>query len=534
MFEGFGPLAGRDSIISVTAMESEEPLWRQITVETTYVCSYDGEIPEEIWIEDDEGVARVWLRCKTSQAVLKHVNDAPDPFDSLIDEIVNGTMRFDYQPTVPFLENLTDELEKLREKLEKGKKYADIYQHVQSAAGNLNEVLRGEYWVNPIFLLSSEGGMDLLVEAVSNLQQAVDELSDGKKPKQKARDIAEVAGLLCQGIEKILTDGQFFALGRGMSETELTDVVTLHNVGCSAIDEDDYHGGALAYAAAYYIVHDYGPDKALWAPVLDSPGLTNEETPEFTGGLTTPDVTIELFIDGLPAGTAIADESGEFAVTIVAAVGDGVHTAFAVAIDPLLGSVHSAPVDFEVDTFTPIPWITSPVHGSDENVADPVITGTGADPGVLIAVVTGWVVVGETVSDAFGEFSYPLDFELTPGENFVFVMALDEAGNQISSEPAIFTVGPAVPVPVITYPDAWSAVPTLTPEITGNNVLPGSSVEVIIDYYSAGFGTADGTGNFTFEVLDPLEGGEHNLYVVGTNINGEVEVSDVINFEANE
>ncbi|WP_434386353.1 adventurous gliding motility protein AgmC [Melittangium boletus] len=184
--------------------------------------------------------------------------------------------------------------------------------------------------------------------------------------------------------------------------------------------------------------------------VTKPPVITNSDKATFTFDAITDwkPVTYECTLDTQPL--AICPDT-----LVLENLSEGSHTLTVVAVDSR-GRKDPSPEVYTwvVDRTAPAaPVVVSPVK-DEETSSTPVISGT-AEPGSTVTVIIDGTVVGTTVTDAAGNWTFPTTTELTPGAHSVSARATDAAGNTgADSPPTGFTVpgGPTtvVPSPVIT------------------------------------------------------------------------------------
>ncbi|MBM7119394.1 adventurous gliding motility protein AgmC [Archangium primigenium] len=184
--------------------------------------------------------------------------------------------------------------------------------------------------------------------------------------------------------------------------------------------------------------------------VTKPPVLTNSDKATFTFDAITDwkPVTYECTLDTQPL--AICPDT-----LVLDNLSEGSHTLTVVAVDSRGRKDPSPEVHTWVVDRTPpaAPVVVSPVK-DEETSSTPVISGT-AEPGSTVTVIIDGTVVGTTVTDAAGNWTFPTTTELTPGAHSVSARATDAAGNTGADSPSTgFTVpgGPTtvVPAPVIT------------------------------------------------------------------------------------
>jgi LPXTG-motif cell wall-anchored protein len=260
------------------------------------------------------------------------------------------------------------------------------------------------------------------------------------------------------------------------------------------------------------------------APVIISPAdgsSTNDTTPPIAG-TAEPDSTVEVFVDGTSIGTTTADADGNWSVTPATPLAEGAHTATATATDAG-GTVspESAAVAFTVDLTPPAaPAVVTPADGSLTNDTTPPISGT-AEPGATVNVRIDGAVVGTTLADGSGAWTFTPATALAEGAHTVSATATDAAGNTGPiSNTNTFTVDSVAPAaPVVTAPADGSSTADATPTITGT-AEPNTTVTVTIDGAELGTAPVDALGNWTLTPATPLGDGEHTVTATATDAAG--------------
>jgi hypothetical protein len=296
----------------------------------------------------------------------------------------------------------------------------------------------------------------------------------------------------------------------------------------------------------------------------DSGSLSNDNLTNFNGstgkqplftGLSEPNATVQLYSNvtgptcasGLPSilGTAQANASGNWSVTVGAILTDGVH-AISARVRDLAGNLGSCgtPLNVTIDTTPPA---TPPVldltdatdsgrfnNDSVTSVNRPQFTGTGAAPGTLTLRANGTVLGTAQITTGNWSITAP---SMTDGTYVVTATLMDAAGNEsvpntLSPNLVIDTVPPGPPAQPDLDPTSDSgssnsdnitndSTPTFT-SLPGD-AEPDSSVAVFDNgTVSLGTAIADGTGRWTFTVSTPLTSGSHLISTRATDLAGNV------------
>jgi len=254
--------------------------------------------------------------------------------------------------------------------------------------------------------------------------------------------------------------------------------------------------------------------------------ISNDPTPK-TAGTCEPGYLVHVYIDNSHVGLVLSTD-GTFEFEIPSPLSDGMHQIYGIGESPE-GSLteQSNTVHIIIDTIIGKPIITHPIDGSVITDNTPVIQGEGTDPGSIVEIYLDDNLIAITTAGAAGEFSALVTSALSDGEHAVYSAAKDEAGNNAVSDTVAFTVDTVVGTPLL---DPIGVTGDSTPAISGSGTDPGASVAVVVDEELAGTTTADGGGNFSVTVADPLSEGIHTAYAVASDEAGNTATSETIEF----
>ncbi|MFN5291255.1 MAG: Ig-like domain-containing protein, partial [Planctomycetia bacterium] len=259
----------------------------------------------------------------------------------------------------------------------------------------------------------------------------------------------------------------------------------------------------------------------------NSDNITGDNTPTFAG-FGTPGDTINIYVDGVLAGSTTVDVNGNWSIT-TNSIADGVHQITSQAVDPAgNASAQSTPLVVTIDTTAPnAPIFTTP-SGPTSNPQIP-INGTG-EPGSTITLYDGTSLVGTAIVNGDGTWSITPSSPLSDGTHTFTSTATDGAGNvSPTSSPiniTIDTVNPQPPVVISVSQDTGNP----TDKITSDNTLtitgtaePGSTIKVFDS--SSGSPVQVGTvivgpdGNYSV-TTSVLSDGSHPLSITSTDAAG--------------
>ncbi len=225
-------------------------------------------------------------------------------------------------------------------------------------------------------------------------------------------------------------------------------------------------------------------------------------------GQAKPGATVEIFLDGVKVGETTANTTGAWSFDL-GTLAEGTYTVQAEA------DGESDTTTFEIDFSAPAVAITTPTDGTLTASDRITVTGT-AEPGATVEVLVDGVKVGETTADANGNWTFEVG-PLADGDHDIEAVAFDAAGNRGSSGVIVVTVD-------TTPPDLTVENPSDGDSVAGGTTIrgtaePGAKIEVFVDGVKVGETTADGNGDWEFQLDDPGEG-EHEIVVVATDAAG--------------
>lgn len=280
-------------------------------------------------------------------------------------------------------------------------------------------------------------------------------------------------------------------------------------------------------------------------------GQATDDTRPQLSGTSEPNATVNIYEGTTLLGTAQANASGAWSLTLNAALGEGTHTLVARATDSAGNtSPDSASFSLVVDLTPPalpvLGSVTDDVGGNAiltsgqvTNDAQPTLTGT-AEAGSTVTIYDGTTPIGSVVATD-GTWSFTPLTPLDDGPHTLTLTATDPAGN--ASAPTtgfvvnVDTTAPAAPVITTVLDD----VGTLTGPVTGgnptNDTLPtlngtaaaGSTVNIYDGTTLVGTVTADGSGNWSLpQTTVVLSEGQHNFTATATDAAGNTSVASPV------
>ncbi|PZF51098.1 Ig-like domain-containing protein, partial [Curtobacterium sp. MCLR17_057] len=328
------------------------------------------------------------------------------------------------------------------------------------------------------------------------------DLADGKGP---------ITGTAEPGSTVIIRDEDGNQIGRGEANDDGDFSIELDE----PLDDGDHHLELIAQDDAGNIstptpvtvdVDTEAPD----APVVASPKDLADGKGPITGTAEPGSTVIIRDEDGNELGRGEANDDGDFSIELDEPLTDGDHKLELIAEDKAGNESNPTNTTVDVDTEAPdAPVVTSPKHL--DNGKGP-ITGT-AEPGstVIIRDEDG-NQIGRGEANDDGDFSIELDEPLDDGDHHLELIAQDDAGNESNPTDTTVDVDTEAPdAPVVTSP---SDLADGTGPITGT-AEPGSTVIIRDeDGNELGRGEANDDGDFSIELDEPLNDGEHKLELV--------------------
>jgi hypothetical protein len=201
-------------------------------------------------------------------------------------------------------------------------------------------------------------------------------------------------------------------------------------------------------APAKGIIDGMIDDNANPSKAIENGGITNDNTPTLSGKAEMGS-SVEIWKDGKLLGTVKTDSEGNWKYTSPV-LEDGKHDFSVVVVDQVGNkSLPSAPWMVEVDTIPPenkgIGKITdgdgNPIMSGDETKdSTPILSGEGVK-GDIIKIIDNGKVIGSTVVNDKGEWTFTPEKSIGNGEHEFQVIGVDPAGNESApSEKVIIEV----------------------------------------------------------------------------------------------
>ncbi len=165
---------------------------------------------------------------------------------------------------------------------------------------------------------------------------------------------------------------------------------------------------------------------------------------------------------------------------------------------------------FIIDTIPPSPpVITYPTNGTSTTDPTPTITGT-AEPNALVTIYINGVPY-ITYADNEGNWSYTPEEPLPYGENSIYAIQTDGAGNTSDPSEAVnFNI-------IYEAPTIFTPIYTYSTTISGTSTAPvGTTITVYQNGNPIGTTTVQAGGTWTLEGVSGLNGGDEITATAGT------------------
>ena len=275
-------------------------------------------------------------------------------------------------------------------------------------------------------------------------------------------------------------------------------------------------------------------------PVINPPAggkLSAGGTTELAG-TAAPGVLLKLFDGGNLVGEATADASGNWQM-VVPQLDAGEHTLTVITYGAG-GEVQASSKPLTVIVSEPEPAAATgpavqpkigwPPDGSAVVSARPLVAGQSFPRGV-VRIYDGATLLGETIADANGYWSFRPSVALTAGEHVLTAVATSADGLTTAKAPPVtitvrsraVTIPSWKPVagaaPVVITPENGDTVNTVQPLFAGT-AAPNSKVRLYDGDKVMGEAAVDSDGRWTFRPTAPLAEGEHTIAVAPLNADG--------------
>ncbi|ELJ5853610.1 BapA prefix-like domain-containing protein [Enterobacter kobei] len=375
-----------------------------------------------------------------------------------------------------------------------------------------------------------------------------------------SNDGGSISGTAEPGSTVTIRDGNVI-LGTSVADSEGNFTLTLtppklngETLTANATDAAGNTGPATAAAApdttppqTPVIVSVIDDVQATTGPVGQN-GLTNDRAPTLNG-TGEPGSTITISNGSDILGTVNVPSSGLWSFTPPVPLPNGTYVLTATATDAagnpsgqsnawtitVDGTAPDAPVITQVVDDAPGGTLGSLNLNDTTNDATPTLSGT-AEANATVTIRADGVVIGTTVADGLGAWSFTPSTPLGEGPHALTAVATDAAGNTSGVSNSwgliIDSVAPATPVITQVVDDAPEGLGALNPNDSTNDTTPtlngtaepGSTVTIRLDGADLVTVPVGSNGTWTYTPTAPLGEGPHTFTVVATDAAGNTSL----------
>lgn len=375
-----------------------------------------------------------------------------------------------------------------------------------------------------------------------------------------SNDGGSISGTAEPGSTVTIRDGNVI-LGTSVADSEGNFTLTLtppklngETLTANATDAAGNTGPATAAAApdttppqTPVIVSVIDDVQATTGPVGQN-GLTNDRAPTLNG-TGEPGSTITISNGSDILGTVNVPSSGLWSFTPPVPLSNGTYVFTATATDAagnpsgqsnawtitVDGTAPDAPVITQVVDDAPGGTLGSLNLNDTTNDATPTLSGT-AEANATVTIRADGVVIGTTVADGLGAWSFTPSTPLGEGPHTLTAVATDAAGNTSGVSNSwgliIDSVAPATPVITQVVDDAPEGLGALSPNGSTNDTTPtlngtaepGSTVTIRLDGADLVTVPVGSNGTWAYTPTAPLGEGPHTFTVVATDAAGNTSL----------
>ncbi|KLQ40926.1 hypothetical protein ABR32_07450 [Enterobacter cloacae subsp. dissolvens] len=283
------------------------------------------------------------------------------------------------------------------------------------------------------------------------------------------------------------------------------------------------------------VINDNVGDKQ--GPV--GPGDTTDDQSPTLSGEAEPGSVVDIYDNDEKIGSVIVDDEGKWSYTPDTPLAKGDHEITTTVTDPSGNTSEPSPgISFTVDpdpnqvTVGEVVDDQGPIVGNLKpgTVTDdvrPELSGKGK-PGSTVTIMDGDDVLGSTVVDPDGNWTFTPEQDMADGDHSLTVISKDPAGNEVSSPSFDITVDATAPEkPVLG--SATDDVGTIRGDLSNGGTTddanptfngsaePGSRVDIYDNGEHIGSTIADDNGAWQFTPTTPLPEGEHHITTTATD-----------------
>ncbi|HID3972199.1 TPA: Ig-like domain-containing protein [Enterobacter cloacae] len=283
------------------------------------------------------------------------------------------------------------------------------------------------------------------------------------------------------------------------------------------------------------VINDNVGDKQ--GPV--GPGDTTDDQSPTLSGEAEPGSVVDIYDNDEKIGSVIVDDEGKWSYTPDTPLAKGDHEITTTVTDPSGNTSEPSPgISFTVDpdpnqvTVGEVvddqgPIVGNLKPGTVTDDARPELSGKGK-PGSTVTIMDGDDVLGSTVVDPDGNWTFTPEQDLADGDHSLTVISTDPAGNDVTSpsfDITIDTVAPEKPVIGLATDDVGSSRGDLSSGSTTDDANPtfngtaepGSRVDIYDNGELIGSTVVDENGGWQFTPTTALPEGEHHITTTATD-----------------
>ncbi|MGS6254051.1 Ig-like domain-containing protein, partial [Enterobacter mori] len=265
---------------------------------------------------------------------------------------------------------------------------------------------------------------------------------------------------------------------------------------------------------------------------------TDDQSPTLSGEAE-PGSVVDIYDNDEKIGSVIVDDEGKWSYTPDKPLDKGDHELTTTVTDPSGNTSEPSPgISFTVDpdpnqvTVGEVVDDQGPIVGNLKpgNVTDdarPELGGKGK-PGSTVTIKDGDDVLGSTIVDPDGNWTFTPDQDLAEGDHSLTVVSKDPAGNDVTSpafDITVDTVAPEKPVVGLATDDVGSSRGDLSSGSTTDDANPtfkgsaepGSRVDIYDNGELIGSTVVDESGGWQFTPTTALPEGEHHITTTATD-----------------
>ncbi|HGG8758099.1 TPA: Ig-like domain-containing protein, partial [Enterobacter cloacae] len=283
------------------------------------------------------------------------------------------------------------------------------------------------------------------------------------------------------------------------------------------------------------VINDNVGDKQ--GPV--GPGDTTDDQSPTLSGEAEPGSVVDIYDNDEKIGSVIVDDEGKWSYTPDTPLAKGDHEITTTVTDPSGNTSEPSPgISFTVDpdpnqvTVGEVvddqgPIVGNLKPGTVTDDARPELSGKGK-PGSTVTIMDGDDVLGSTVVDPDGNWTFTPEQDLADGDHSLTVISKDPAGNDVTSpsfDISVDTVAPEKPVIGVATDDVGSSRGDLSNGSTTDDANPtfkgsaepGSRVDIYDNGELIGSTMVDENGGWQFTPTTALPEGEHHITTTATD-----------------